>query len=77
MQIVTNKNWQFAFNLGSVSGTLIAIYSNVLYTVLEIGLVRAKNGVFMDFVCHDTGTKMSPSLAQISGKRAAILNNIT
>ena len=30
----------------------------------------------INFVCHDTGTKMSPR-AQIFGKRAAILNNIT
>ena len=60
--LVTNKKWQFA------------IYSNVLYTVLEIGSGRAKNGVFLDFVCHDTGTKMCPR-AQIFGKWAAILNN--
>ena len=55
---------------------IVAIYSNVLYTVLEIGSERAKNGVFLDFVCHDTGTKMFPR-AQIFGKRAVILNNIT
>ena len=64
------------FNLGPVSRKIVAIYSNVLYTVLEIGSERAKNGVLLDFVCHDTGTKMSPR-AQIFGKRAAILNNIT
>ena len=57
-------------------GTIVAIYSNVLYTVLEIGSGRAINGVFLDFVCHDIGTKMFPR-AKISGKRAAILNNIT
>ena len=44
--------------------------------MLEIGSGRAKNGVFLNFVRHDTGTKMS-SRAQISGKRAAILYNIT
>ena len=44
--------------------------------MMEIGSARAKNGVFLDFVYHDTGTKMSIK-AQIIGKRAAILNNIT
>ena len=67
---------QFVSIQGPFPGKIIAIYSYVLYAVLEIGSGRAENGVFLDFVCHDTGTKMS-SRAQISEKRAAILNNIT
>ena len=47
------------FNLGPVPRKIVAIYSNVLYTVLEIGSGRAKNGVFLDFVWNVTDTKMS------------------
>ena len=67
---------QFVSIQGPFPGKIIAIYSYVLHTVLEIGSGLAKNGVFLEFVCHDTVTKMS-SRAQISEKRAAILNNIT
>ena len=46
LQVVTNKKWQFVSIYRACFCKRIATYSNILYTVLEIGSGRAKTGSF-------------------------------
>ena len=64
------------FNLGPVSTQNSCHLLQCIKYGVGDRLRTSQNGVFLDFVCHDTGTKMSARV-QIFGKRAAILNNIT